>query len=136
MTIATAQRPTAEELDALVGARLHDPFRVLGLHRMHGDWSLRVFRPYSQTVELRLETGFTPMRRVHPQGVFEWQGAEAPPQPVVLRASEAGRELEICEPYTFAPAIGADDLYLFNEGRLEQAYRVLGSHPEMREGVQ
>jgi 1,4-alpha-glucan branching enzyme len=31
--------------------------------------------------------------------------------------------------------ISADELYLFNEGRLEQAYRMLGSRTEVREGV-
>ena len=133
--ITTAQLPAADDLDALVGARHHDPFSLLGLHRTGRDWSLRVFRPYATSVAVRTQAGFAPMKRIHAQGVFAWQGTEAPPRPVILRVDEAGREFEICDPYTFVPAIGADDLYLFNEGRLEQAYRVLGSRLEQREGV-
>jgi len=122
-------------LEALVGACHHDPFSVLGLHRVCRDWSLRVFRPYAAGVSVRTGAGFVAMKRVHAQGVFAWQGADPPAQPVVLRISESGREFESYDPYTFLPAIGADDLYLFNEGRLEQAYRVLGSRLEQCDGV-
>ena len=134
-TMTTLQLPAADDLNALVGARHHDPFGVLGLHRAGRDWLLRVFRPYAAGVSVRTEAGFIPMKRVHAQGVFAWQGAAPPVQPVVLRVSESGREFETYDPYTFLPAIGADDLYLFNEGRLEQAYRVLGSRLEQRDGV-
>jgi 1,4-alpha-glucan branching enzyme len=135
-TMTTIRRlPAADELEALVGARHHDPFSLLGLHRTGRDWSLRVFRPYAASVSVRTPAGFEPMKRIHAQGVFAWQGADAPVRPVVLRVSESGRDFETCDAYTFAPAMGADDLYLFNEGRLEQAYRVLGSRLEQRDGV-
>ena len=133
--ISTLRLPAADDLEALVGARHHDPFSLLGLHRTGRDWSLRVFRPYAASVSVRTAAGFEPMQRVHAQGVFAWQGADAPAHPVALRVSEAGREIETFDPYPFAPAITADDLYLFNEGRLEQAYRVLGSRLEQRDGV-
>src|ERR1700688_4210410 len=133
--ISTLQLPADDELEALVAARHHDPFSLLGLHRTGREWSLRVFRPYATSVAVRTQAGFAPMKRIHAQGGFAWQGADAPPRPVILRVDEAGREFETCDPYTFVPAIGADDLYLFNEGRLEQAYRVLGSRLEQREGV-
>ena len=133
--IPTVQLPAADELEALVGARHHDPFSLLGLHRTGRNWSLRVFLPYASSVSVRTQAGFEPMKRIHAQGVFVWQGAPPPAHPVVLRINEAGRDFETYDPYTFAPAIGADDLYLFNEGRLEQAYRVLGSRLEQRDGV-
>ena len=132
---ATTKLPIAEDLDALVGARHHDPFSVLGLIQAGPDWSLRVFRPYAASVSVRTRAGFEPMKRIHAKGVFAWQGAEEPVRPVLLRVRESEREFETFDPYSFAPAIGADDLYLFNEGRLEQAYRVLGSRVEQREGV-
>ena len=123
------------DFDALLGARHHDPFGLLGLHRDGAAWVQRVFRPDASAVWLRTAAGFVPMQKVHPQGVFVWHGREAPPQPVLLQISEAGRTFALHDPYGFAPAIGADDLYLFNEGRLEQAYRVLGSHVGVRDGV-
>ncbi|MEO8158374.1 MAG: 1,4-alpha-glucan branching protein GlgB [Betaproteobacteria bacterium] len=133
--ITTLELPAADDLEALVGARHHDPFGLLGLRRTGRDWSLRVFRPYASDVAVRTATGFELMKRIHPQGVFAWQGAEAPARPVQLRVNEAGREFDSFDPYSFAPAISADDLYLFNEGRLEQAYRILGSRIEQRDGV-
>ena len=123
------------DLDALVGARHHDPFGVLGLHRDGKGWVLRVFRPYASEVAASTASGFVKMDKVHPEGVFAWRGAEPPPQPVRLRVKEPGHSLETCDPYGFRPTISADELYLFNEGRLEQAYRMLGSRTEVREGV-
>ena len=123
------------DLDALVGARHHDPFGVLGLHRDGKGWVLRVFRPYASEVAASTASGFVKMDKVHPDGVFAWRGAEPPPQPVRLRVKESGHSLETCDPYGFRPTISADELYLFNEGRLEQAYRMLGSRTEVREGV-
>ncbi len=42
---------------------------------------------------------------------------------------------ELHDPYAFAPALSGHDLYLFNEGRLRQAWRMLGSHAQERDGV-
>jgi 1,4-alpha-glucan branching enzyme len=130
-SIATA----ASRFDALAAASHHDPFSVLGLHREAKRWSLHVFRPHASEVSVRTSTGFAAMAKVHPDGVFAWNGPEAPPQPVLLRARESGQAVEFHDPYGFLPSIGADDRYLFNEGRLEQAYRILGSRLDTRDGV-
>ncbi|HEX4985213.1 MAG TPA: 1,4-alpha-glucan branching protein GlgB [Burkholderiales bacterium] len=127
--------PSTRDLEALAGARHHDPFSLLGLHGRDGQWSLRVLRPDAAAVSVRTRAGFAPMQRVHDQGVFAWAGAEAPPAPVTLRIRAGASEFEVVDPYSFPPAIGADDLYLFNEGRHEQAYRMLGSRLETRDGV-
>ncbi|MGH8865834.1 MAG: GlgB N-terminal domain-containing protein, partial [Burkholderiales bacterium] len=47
---ATVSATAEADLDALVGARHHDPFGVLGLHRDGKGWMLRVFRPYASEV--------------------------------------------------------------------------------------
>ncbi|HVY04555.1 MAG TPA: 1,4-alpha-glucan branching protein GlgB [Burkholderiales bacterium] len=135
MTIATLTLPSTRDLDALVGARHHDPLSLLGLHGSAGEWSLCVFRPDASAIAVRTKTGFEPMKRIHAQGVFAWQGGEPPPRPVALRISRSGQEFETADPYSFTRTISADELYLFNEGRLEQAYRMLGSRVEQRDGV-
>jgi 1,4-alpha-glucan branching enzyme len=123
------------DLDALLGARHHDPFGILGLHRGGGGWVYRAFLPAATAVSVRTPSGFSPVQKIHADGVFEWRGADSLPVPVLLRIVEDGVARELHDPYSFAPAIGADDLYLFNEGRLEQAYRMLGSHLQIRDGV-
>jgi 1,4-alpha-glucan branching enzyme len=123
--------PVAE---ALANARTHDAHGTLGLHRVGSEQRLRAVRPAAEALWVRGQHGYEPMRRIHAGGVFEWRGG-AVPRPVQLKANEHGRSHEFFDPYCFAPALRAEDLYLFNEGTLHQAYRVLGSHFEWREGV-
>jgi hypothetical protein len=70
------------------------------------------------------------MKRIHAQGVFAWQGSDPPPHPVHVRISEAGREFETFDPYSFVPAIGADDLYCSTRAVWSRpiAYWVAGSN--------
>ncbi|HYL17575.1 MAG TPA: 1,4-alpha-glucan branching enzyme, partial [Burkholderiales bacterium] len=123
------------DLEALLQARLHDPFRYLGLHRVGARWVLRVFQPHADAILLHLHAGLEPLERVHPAGLFEWHGDEQPLTPHLLSVSEGGQVRDTHDPYAFAPALSGHDLYLFNEGRLRQAGRTLGSHVEERNGV-
>jgi 1,4-alpha-glucan branching enzyme len=130
----TAHAPDPQ-VQALAAGRVHDPHGVLGLHHAARGFRLRAVRPHAEALWVRAAGGLEPMRRVHDAGVFEWTGNAAPPRPLVLKTREHGREFEFVDPYSFPPAISADDLYLFNEGTLHQAYRVLGSHRQVREDV-
>ena len=125
----------AADLDALLHARLHDPFRYLGLHREAHGWVMRVFNPHADAVWLRLPSGLSPLERVHPAGLFEWRGDVEPPTPYMLGVSQGGHVHDIYDPYAFVPALSGHDLYLFNEGRLRQTWRTLGAHVEERNGV-
>jgi 1,4-alpha-glucan branching enzyme len=116
-------------------ARHHDPFSFLGLHTDHGSHVLRVLRPHAEAVTLLLPGGDQPLRKADKRGLFEWRGAESPARPVRLRIVEDGHAFEIDDPYTLPPVIGEQELYLFNEGRLLEAYRTLGSHAVTHEGV-
>ncbi len=122
-------------VELLLGARLHDPFALLGLHRVQDVWQLRVFNPYADEIWLRLPGGLQPLERVDPAGLFAWSGREAPAAPYVLGVTQGGQVREMHDAYGFAPVLSGHDLYLFNEGRLRQAARTLGSHVEERNGV-
>ena len=132
---ATTTRAVPADLQALLHGRLHDPFRFLGLHRDADGWVLRMFHPHAESVSLRMASGLKPLERVHPAGLFEWRGPDAPPAPHALSVSDGGHVHEMHDAYAFAPALSGHDLYLFNEGRLHQAWRTLGSHLEQRNGV-
>src|SRR5262245_27152971 len=82
-------------VDALLGGRLHDPFGLLGLHRVGEAWRLRVFNPHAEMVWLRLAAGREPLDRVHPAGLFEWRGTQAPATPYVLDVSAGGQVQEM-----------------------------------------
>ncbi len=128
-------------LDRLLAARLHDPFSYLGA-RIKPDLCLvRVFYPYAAFVWIDIGPDFEKMSRIHPGGVFEWRGTRLPPMPYRLRIGEdrgedeEARVYEAYDAYAFLPQISDHDLYLFNEGRLRQAYRTLGSHAIHIDGV-
>jgi 1,4-alpha-glucan branching enzyme len=60
--------------------------------------------------------------------LFELRTAGAPPQHTRLRVSAGGATRELLDPYSFPPAVGAEDLWLFNSGAARQAWRTLGAH--------
>lgn len=120
---------------AVAEARLHDPFSYLGLQREGGSWILRVFLPHASQVWAHINGAWTSLQRTHPQGLFAWEGTEDVARPYRLRYEENGQSHDILDPYAFPPLISAQDLYLFNEGRLLQAYRMLGAHVTENLGV-
>lgn len=121
--------------DALLHGRLHDPFSYLGAHRENEKYVVRVFHPYASSLWLETAQGRQPFQRVHKDGLFEWRGSVAPQHPYRLRLEENGTESLMHDCYAFAPRISDFDLHLFNEGRLQQGYRVLGSHPLQIDGI-
>src|SRR5487761_2730323 len=123
------------EYRLILEARHHDPFSFLGLHENTGNWIVRVFRPYASEIWLHTGETWEPLKRVHKDGFFTWEGAMLPPTPCKLRFKFDEDFLETHDPYTFGSSIGALDLHLFGEGRLHLAYRTLGAHPMMQDGI-
>jgi 1,4-alpha-glucan branching enzyme len=78
-----------------------------------------------------------PMKRLAPEGLFE---VFIPKRPEVfryqLRVTRPGGEIrQFFDPYAFLPALGAQDLYLFNEGNEHRIYEKLGAHLRELDGV-
>ncbi|HKF96278.1 MAG TPA: 1,4-alpha-glucan branching enzyme, partial [Gammaproteobacteria bacterium] len=103
-------------LEALLTARLHDPFNYLGA-RAESDYSLvRAFYPYASRVWIDTGSAFAAMTRTHPVGVFEWRGVAMPPMPYLLRIEDSNAALpapliyETYDAYGFAPQIPEYDL--------------------------
>ncbi|ABI59542.1 1,4-alpha-glucan branching enzyme [Nitrosomonas eutropha] len=120
----------------LLAARLHAPGSYLGIHSVPGGELVRVFQPYMSRVWLQTSSGFQVMECTHDAGIFEWKG-EAVTRPYLLRLehAETGVIEERYDPYAFPVQISGHDLYLFNEGRLLQAYHMLGTHQVKNQGV-
>ncbi|HPB91688.1 MAG TPA: 1,4-alpha-glucan branching protein GlgB [Rugosibacter sp.] len=117
---------------ALLAAREYDPFAMLGLHAEKAGWCLRVFRPAAESVSVvDVEGQRLPLRRVTSTDLFELRGDFALPRPWQLYIDGVRQY----DPYAFPPRPSADDLFLFNAGRLHQAWQMLGANPGMREGV-
>ena len=122
------------QLTSLIEARSHDPFAFLGAADVGGETRVRVFRPDATAVSIELPTGLVPLCRVHPAGLYEWQGTGLP-RPYRLKIEQNGAAWHGYDPYAFAPEVPAADTFLFNEGTNFQAYRFLGAHCIERMGV-
>jgi 1,4-alpha-glucan branching enzyme len=123
------------QVEALVHGGHPDSFAVLGMQQVSGGLLVRALLPGAQRVEvLRRDTGkaVRRLRRIHDTGLFETLMAEGTLAfAYQLRAD--GRVLE--DPYGFPSTLSESDLFLFNEGTLERAYRWMGAHPMSVHGV-
>ena len=123
------------ELAALATGRAHDPFALLGWHRGADSWTFRTLQPSADSVSAETARGWEPLARVPDTPLFELRTAGAPPEHTRLRVSAGSATRELVDPYSFPPAIGAEDLWLFNSGAARQAWRALGAHAIEIDGV-
>ena len=139
MTVkSTAARPAAltlPEFDALTGGHAHNACELLGLHPLDDQWVIRIHDPYAVSMSLLAHGAEPALLRTDARGVFEWRGAQPPVHPYRIRRTYPGTEIVGHDAYAFPPRITEHDLYLFNEGRLHQAYQMLGSQPGNVDGV-
>ncbi len=121
-------------LQSLVSGTHGDPFAVLGPHltARPGTLIVRAFQPGAASIDLVWANGPTPMRRVHPDGLFEVE-VRSDAQPIffdyrLLVRTGDGAEREIDDPYRYGPLMDEADLEMFARGEDHRAYRHLGSH--------
>ena len=120
-------------IKSLLQTRLHDPFALLGLHYEGEEAVIRFYDPHA--TEVILTSNNESFRKIHPEGLFEWRGATAPPLPYRVRVDQGITSRALFDPYQFPAHISQQDLFLFGEGTLHQAYRMLGSHSVEINGV-
>ncbi len=131
-----------QQLTRIVHGYHHDPFEVLGIHKIEYEGRaqtvIRVFRPDAQRVNvLRHDTGEKrEMTRVTKEGFFE-----------ILFATDVFFEYELIlhlhdgqvqhreDPYRFAPILSDFDLQLIGEGNNHRSYEHLGAHYRTHQGV-
>lgn len=124
----------------LVEFRHCDPHRILGVRPL-GDTGtvLRLLDPSADEVEIVFTEGRRiPLRKVSPEGLFEaTDPAQLPsgPRDYVVETRRGAEKTTSADPYAFAPTLGDLDLHLLGKGEHLEAYRVLGAHPRLLEGI-
>ena len=130
-------------LDALVHARLGDPFALLGPHRIGGHTVVRTFQPGARAVKVRAASNGKPgvetallgtLVNVDQTGLFAGIVKIHPGEPYVLQITWTGPdggEVEQCteDPYAFGLLLGELDLHLLAEGKHRELGRCLGAQP-------
>ncbi len=117
-------------IDAFLEGRHSQPHDLLGHHLGPGGLTITAYRPMAASVRARLQDG-TVLDLPHVKGGI-WSGtteavSESQDYRLLVDYGD-GFEHEQDDPYRFAPTVGEVDRFLFNEGRHEQLWTVLGSH--------
>jgi len=148
---ADPARVTAAEIDRLLAGVHHDPHSVLGAHPGPEGITVRALRPLAATVTVLLPGGrryamehlqggvfaaLLPADAAAPPGqVPDYRLAVVYPAGVTADGTAAvGPEIIDDDPYRHQPTVGEMDLYLIGEGRHEELWRALGSHPKQFAG--
>ncbi len=131
-----------DHLNRILYAYHHDPFEVLGIHKVEQDGdtaiAVRTFHPEAQAVTLvRGDTGETiPMERVQEHGLYEAviKGDTLFPYQfdLTLYNGDVRREEDT---YRFGPLLTDFDLQLLGEGNHHHSYEKLGAHLIEHEGT-
>ncbi len=133
-----------DEVRKIIEGRFHDPFSILGPHRVNVDGearvSVRAFIPGAEGVDLilgsRPDGPAQPMECVDAAGFFECVLPTAEPPRYLLRPRYPGGHDWISDdPYRFPPVLGELDLHLFAEGTHLRSFEKLGAHVMTLEGA-
>ncbi len=131
MVHSDTSRANSHARQLILHARHHDPFSFLGQHASHGDsgskFVYRAFIPSATEVFVSNSGVWEKLEKTHRDGLFELKRDAALPTPCKLKIQSGDHSYEMYDPYTFHTSITQDELYLFGEGRLKQAYKTLGA---------
>ena len=123
------------DLRKIVEARHHDPFSVLGRHT---EWGQTVVRAqFHDCIQATIAEGNLPMERIPGTDIFEWwgDGDQLPERYRFIWQDTGHHDHIIHDPYCFPAQLSDFDLHLFGEGKHWHAYRFLGAHPKVVDGV-
>lgn len=122
-------------MQRILDAKHHDPFSFLGVHRINDQFILRVFNPHADKISVSINNQWVALTHSHLNGFFEYLSDVAIETPCLLNIEIDHTRFEVYDPYTFEPSITQDDLYLYGEGKLKQAYKMLGAQTRSQQGV-
>ena len=142
-----AATPSSDDIQLLISARHGSPRSVLGYHELSvadgqpPQCVVRVFEPDAVSATLHWQdedsSAARPLQLAHPSGLFAGEvPMRRPTVPYRLTFTyRDGHTHTRHDAYYFAPEVRDLDLHLFGEGNHHGIYRVLGAHPQVREGV-
>ena len=126
-----------DEVEQIVNGQYANPFAILGLQQPNGIWVARAFVPHATAVSAFTRDGkpLGQLLRRHDEGFFEGKVAIDQRQPIRYRASNAGGEWDVFDPYSFGPVLGPMDDYYIAEGTHLRLFDKFGAHFMEFEGV-
>jgi 1,4-alpha-glucan branching enzyme len=135
MSLQSGAKLAQDGLRMILKAKHHDPFSFLGLHQIDGGYVYRAFLPQASSVSVKNGKLWLALEKTHADGLFEVSSETALSLPCLLKITIGDDAYETHDPYTFGSSLTQDELYLFGEGRLLQAYKTLGAQWKVQEKV-
>ncbi len=125
------------EVDALVVGQHHDPFAVLGLHKVGRGFVSRAFVSGADTLTVHTLAGIKigDLTKTHDAGFFEGAVTLKERQPLRFEAANAGGNWHVIDPYSFGPVLGPLDDYYVAQGTHLRLYDKMGAHVISHEGA-
>ena len=125
------------EVDALVVGQHHDPFAVLGLHKVGRSFVARAFVSGADTLTAHTLAGekIGDLAKTHEAGFFEGAVKLKDRQPLRFEAANAGGKWNVIDPYSFGPVLGPLDDYYVAQGTHLRLYDKMGAHVISHEGA-
>lgn len=128
------------EYDEILAGKHNAPHNILGLHEFGKGQVFTVYRPEAEGVTVTDAKGKNPVELDEigkNSGFFgKYVSGKKYKRPYLLHIKYGEDDVVVTEdPYSFAPQISSDDLYLFAEGKHYQIYNKLGAHPMTIDGV-
>ena len=133
--LQSAAKLAQDGLRMILKAKHHDPFSFLGMHQIDGGYVYRAFLPQASSVSVKHGKLWLTLEKTHADGLFEVSSETALSLPCLLKITVGDAAYETHDPYTFGSSLTQDELYLFGEGRLLQAYKTLGAQWKVQENV-
>jgi 1,4-alpha-glucan branching enzyme len=133
--LQSAAKLAQDGLRMILKAKHHDPFGFLGMHQIDGGYVYRAFLPQASSVSVKHGKLWLTLEKTHADGLFEVSSETSLSLPCLLKITVGDDAYETHDPYTFGSSLTQDELYLFGEGRLLQAYKSLGAQWKVQENV-
>jgi len=132
--MATTKKVYPEDLQRLAEASHYNPYGVLG-PQGKGSGLIRTIQPHAKSVAVLADGGRTPLKQVHPHGIFE-AAFEALPSEYELEIDDREHGVQVIrDPYAHRISIPDTDLYLFGEGTHYRTFDHMGAHAVEVNGV-
>lgn len=128
------------DFQAIIEARMHDPFSLLGKHALD-DQRSRFHTYHPQAMHVAIETVQGEFYELKPDAMFpgiffgEFPEQLLPTRPRLRIQTHDGLVYRIIDPYSFEPTLGELDLHLFAEGKHYNLWNMLGSHEEVIDDI-
>jgi 1,4-alpha-glucan branching enzyme len=121
------------DLQLLLNSEHPNPFGMLGLQEIDGEFVVRAFRPDAKSltvIDRNDQKRRFPAERIAEEGFFEapLQGVKSRFDYLLEIDRWTGERFQIADPYSFGTLLGDLDMHLFCEGNHYQIYQKLGAH--------